>query len=547
MTYVDFMNKLPDLFNKEEMDILKQHIQRHQDGYYHMPYSMLKLFAGGVDATGQVEDKETFKLSDGKGEFNLYHMEWKSEREEKELTYLNPLGKECTMLVESDYVLDKSIGDVSLKSIWISEVLHGYKVGNDAHDGIYTKPKSNLVQRRDTNNPRRVKLTYGGKKGIMNDIFINPIPSRLVPYAVYYKIIYLHIERTLAKYQSAIKFIPKQLIETDADMSRKEKIWYMKADNMMFYDHTEITPMEVSQGVIIKGDPDIANYIQQLIELRISIKQEAWELANMNDEMVGQGDPRGNVTNNQANIAMARLGSVISTRVFNKMLLREHLANLEFSKIAFGDRKSGNFTNKQGDVVYYDIDPDLHNETDYGITMTDADADERMLKEYKEFAFNASQNGNLDIGFEAITDEDVPSIRKTIRKLIQLTKDLEEKKSAEANQIQMEQIDRLDKMADKSNTSKETIATITTQGRIEEAMINADTAVLGINAKKEEGAEVDESIDNEIKTAAARIRERSQSLAESRANEASTMNAHRMKMDKENLAIKKQAKNKPSK
>ena len=541
ITYPDFLAKLSNLLTDEQMNLLVKNISNHTEGYYYIPSSIFKLVFD-IDVHTENLNGDEVRLSGFNGDFIINHIEFKSESEYIIRHYNNELGQPKEMIVDNDYIIQPELGDIGLSSIWITEVYEGYKIG-DNQDAIYIKPTPLEIQRRDVIDLKKVKLSYGGKKGIMSDVLINPIASRLIPYLVYYKIIHLHIERTLAKYQSSIKFIPKELVEGDEEMTRKDKIWFMKADNTMLYDHTEISPNEVSQGVIIKGDPDISNYIKSLLELRLSFKQEAQELANMNDELVGKGDPRGNVTNNQNNIAMARLGSVFSNNVFNKVLSKDLLADLDWSKAVFKEPISLQFKNNNGDVEYFDINPDNHNSSFYGISISNSDMDERLLQQYKDWAFNVSQNGDLNISFEAISTDNVSGIKKLIRKLIndkmEFDKNMAEREAANKEEATALERERLDKEL----SSKEKIAIIQSNATIQAELIKADTEMMKLDAttinndKDEDGK--DDSIELAIKQATLRLNERSQSLAEQQHYNKISMDNHKKNMDKENLKIKK--------
>lgn len=539
MTYTDFMNKMYDILTDEQHKILANNIVKNEEGFYNIPSSIFRMIFD-IDVHNDFTDDYT--LSNKFGDFTIYHIEFKSETEYKVRHYLNQLGLEKEMVVDNDYVLNPELGDIKLSSIWLSEVYEGYKIG-EGDDCIYTKPKPIDVQRRDEIDLRKVKLSYGGKKGIMADILINPIPTRLIPYLVYYKIIHLHIERTLAKYQSSLKFIPKILLEGDDDMSRKEKIWYMKADNTMIYDHTEISPMEVSQGVMIKGDPDIANYIKTLVELRISFKQEAQELANMNDELVGKGDPRGNVTNNQNNIAMARIGSVLSTKIFNKTLAKDLLADLDWSKSVFNKTTTLSYRNEDGSTNYFEVNPDNHNAAYYGMTISDSDADERQLQQYKDWAFNVSQNGDLNISFEAISSENVSGIRKTIRKMIDAKMEMDAKMAEREMAAKEEANAQVKESQQAIINSNERIATMKNNTDIEKALIASDIEIMKIDAASMDNDKDKDGKDDDtellIKQATLRLAERAQTLAEQQFNSKVRMDSHKINIDNKNLEIKK--------
>jgi hypothetical protein len=348
---------------------------------------------------------------------------FKSEKEIKILNYINSIGEEIETEVELDYKLDKNNGDVSLSSEWINEVYLGYRFGDDT-TGIYIKPKVCEVQRYDEYK-KSPKLPFGGKKGMLKGVAINPIPKRLIPFLVLDNIILLHEERAIAKFKDNITIIPKSLLAADEIGTAQEKYFYMLADNTITYDDSNIDLNTITQGFKVVGSPYAEKYLTTLIDLRDRNKREAMEIANMNSERFGDINPNSGKGVLEQSIYRAKLGTLLMIYTYHKALEKDLNAELEFSKVAYANGKYGTYFNKDK-VVEVDVNIDSHPYNKYGVFATDSKAEEEKFDLYKSLvAGAASQSGDYEVSSAVIGADSVSEITKIIKDLADAKKEYE--------------------------------------------------------------------------------------------------------------------------
>lgn len=437
-----------------------------------------------ADFYNQFNATDSFSFIDSNRVIKVYTITWKTEKKIKILTYLDSNGEECEVEVTEDYKLDKSKGDIKIEIDWINTVMTGTRIG-DERIGIYIKPEEELIQRRDPNNSSKVKLPYGGKKGVLTGIDINPIPKRILPYLALYRIYTLEQERCIAKYQPSIMLVPKSMLAEDSTGTTKDKYFYMKADNTLIYDDTEVDFNTVAQGFRIVGNPGLENYIRSLNELRKSTIEEAFMASHMNDERFGNINPNATATGSMENIKRAKLGTYMSVFMFNKALEKDHIADLEYSKVAWIDDKVGTYLDKDTQqLVEVTVEGIDHLETEYGIFVVNANEEMAKLKGFKDLAFSMGQNGDFEMSAVAINSDNSVEIQRKISEFSDKKREFETQNQnaslEQAKQIHQEQMDNEEKNRQNYLAGIE----LQNKGKYEVEMIKSDTASLGTDVNE---------------------------------------------------------------
>ena len=176
----------------------------------------------------------------------------------------------------------------------------------------------------------------------------------------------------------------------------------------------KIDPLLATQGLRIIGNSGIGEYLNVLWTIRANNKQDARDTANMNSERFGNTSGQQTVTNASQNIYRAKLGSTLMITMFNYALEIDHKLDLEYSKFAYANGKSGIFFDKkEGSFVNVEIDPLEHLSNRYFPIVVNS-KEEDKLREYKELAFSAAQNGDFEIASEAIDGNSIPQLKKII-------------------------------------------------------------------------------------------------------------------------------------
>jgi len=346
-----------------------------------------------------------------------YIILFKTEIKKKSIVRLNPLGQLTESIEDESYEFNPELGDINEEDIWIEEIWKQVLLG-DYTSGIYLVPEPVEVQIYKEDGT--VYLPVVGKRGLLKHNFINPIPKRILPILALYRIINLQIERAIAKYKLPTELIPKGLLASQ-DGSVKANMFYLKADNTIIYDETKYSGRDVAKDYIVVGNTSASNFIRDLIDLRESLKAEAWELSNMNDARYGSAPASSTVRNNEQNLYRAKLGSILMTTVYNNVLAKQHKISCEFAKVAYIDGVSGSlFNRKDGTTRYFNIPGGELSNMQLGIFVANSVIEKQKLEEYKNLAFSAAQNGKDELAAEAIDGDSSSAIRQAIAKYAEL-------------------------------------------------------------------------------------------------------------------------------
>jgi len=362
---------------------------------------------------------------------------WKSQEEAKELIYLDEYGNRQRKIVPKSYKINIEIGDLELNTIWIPAVYKTKRYGVQ-NTGIYSTPVKLPIQLYDeaTNT---LELPVGGKQGLLLNVSINPIPKRIIPFMIVDKLLLLIIEREISKYLPYIKAIPQGMINPDETGTTKQKFALLKADNTIIYDETKIDPNLAMSGLRIINNSGLGDYLNVLWQMRSMNKQDAWDIANMNSERFGNTSGQQTVTNASQNIYRAKLGSTLMITMFNHALELDHRLDLEYSKYAYANGKSGMFFDKrEGNFVNIDIDPFEHVNNKYFPVVVNSKVDEDKLQQYRDLAFSAAQNGDLEVAAEAIDADSVPHLKKVIRDIVEAKKAFDQSIATRKEEINLQ-------------------------------------------------------------------------------------------------------------
>lgn len=367
---------------------------------------------------------------------DCFHYVWKTEVKVGYLTYTDIDGQIKSNVVDETYEIDTTLGDIEIKWDWIQQVWEGYRFGGIL-EGIYTKPSAIPCQREHFGNLSNVKLPYNGIVGLINENFRNPIPYRLIPYLALYRIYTLQQERAIHKFKSWL-ILPESLFSDSTQMTSEARIAAANKDSVYFYDDSDANA-NVLQNIREVANTALNNYIQNLEGLKNNIKNEVYELSNMNSSRLGQArDYTGKAVMEQ-NYANALAGSVWLLDVFNNFRERDYLANLDYTKWAWIGGKSGSYVNStNGEVVTFDLDGTSDFSTNIGIFMKNSYQTNAMLEQMKQYAFAAAQNGELSIALEAITNQNVISLKNNIEKAVNANREYQMQLQAQQEQMRQQ-------------------------------------------------------------------------------------------------------------
>ena len=95
---------------------------------------------------------------------------------------------------------------------------------------------------------------------------------------------------------------------------------------------------------------------------------------------------------------------------------RDYARDLDFSKLAWIDGLNTSYRDKEDKLKYISLNVDNHVYADYVIKAKNSYKETQKLEQLRQFAFNASQNGDIMMAVSAITGDNVSSIVKLIKK-----------------------------------------------------------------------------------------------------------------------------------
>ena len=157
---------------------------------------------------------------------------------------------------------------------------------------------------------------------------------------------------------------------------------------------------------------------------------------------------------------------------------------MDYSKLAWIDGLDTAYRDSaDGKLKYISLDVDKHIYADYVIKAKNSTKEQEKLNQLKQFAFNASQNGDNMMAIAAITGDNVAAISKLIKKF-QEEKDAHEQqlKQMEQQTEQMRQEFELKKIAAKGEEDRKTKEL---EGYIDQQieLIRADANMISYNAE----------------------------------------------------------------
>lgn len=410
----DIIGEYQEILSKKDIGYLKDIIaNRENTGIYEITPMLLR--SRDLADYDEIQNVAPIHSISPTGIIKAYHCVFKVPMRRGILTYRTQAGDIEQRIVNDDYVPDASIGDLDLTYTWVLQCWEAYRFG-ESDWGIYTKAQPIIVQREEVNNINHCKLPYNGLNRIMLLNDPKPIPYRLLPYLALYRLYTLMEERTISKFKSWL-LVPESILADTGEMSMAERLDTANRDGNLIYDDSEIAKQQVAlQNFREVANTAMINYLTTINQVKQSIKQEAYELANMNDQRAGDIQARAGKAVTEMGLNQALMGSVWMLKIFDSFRSRDMMANLDAAKIAWIDDKQGTYVdpNTGKAVQVYVNGLDFVN-SNLGIFVGNSAELNEQVRKLEEIAFGAAQNGNYDIAAEAVCNHDVPSLRKFIK------------------------------------------------------------------------------------------------------------------------------------
>ena len=483
LSYPQIIDMFDDVLTKEDRHFLETYYAHNtKTGPTQLMYS--KYFESYPDVCEKFtkEERELFKKQPVRIEsvnnnlFEVWHVVWRGEARKGILTYVNEVGLISTRVVDESYVLNTEQGDMSIEWAYEPQVYEGYRIGSRS-TAIYPIKARAIAYERDG------KLPYNGIMEILPFMGKFSIIHLITPYQIMRNIFSYHREMVIAKNKMLILVIPKSLVTDNAE----ETVYRMAAEGTLLVDDSEDTTAQKVANIRLLN-AQMGDYIAQITQLMEATKQEAWDTVDMNAQRYGDIAQSAGAATTQEAVARSSMGSVIIVQVFDEMRKRDYQRDMDFAKLAFIDGLETSYFDEEGKRRYISLDVNSFVYSDYGIHVENSGKSQDKIRELKQWAFSAAQNGDLDMALAAITGDNIAQIKATIEKFNEIKRQHEEQMKQVDAQLKEEEIqNKLREIAAKGQQDKE-LEDLKFQHEMALKYIDVDMSMLGTQGNEAEQA-----------------------------------------------------------
>lgn len=498
LTYQQIIDEFDEYLDDKQKEFLETYYAKHSaNAPMELAFNVYESYFPDVCKKYSKEDRELFKkepnmMRDNNPDlYDVWHVVWRGEVRRCIVTYVNEVGLIDTRIEEDDYELSPSTGDISLDYIYEPQVYECTRIGT-RNDAIYPYGARAIAFNR------KGKLPYNGINELLPGFGKFSIVDIVTPYQVFYNIVAYHREMTLAKNKLNILMMAKSLL----GVKPEETIYKMLADGVLYIDDTNDQGMLRAQQVRIL-QTNIGDYLNQLGNLLIEIKQAASEQVDMTPQRYGEITNSAGKGVTEEAVMRGSMGTVIIEFMMDCMRERDYNRDMDYTKLAWVDGLDTSYRDVDGNLKYISLDVDKHIYADYIIKAKNSVKEQDKLRQLQQYAFSAAQNGDNMMAIAAIEGDNVATITKLIKKY-QEQKDAHEKEVQQLEQQieQMKQQFELQKIQAKGEEDRKTKEL---EGYLDQQieLIRADANMISYNA--EVGDENKEAGLNRLDAARARV------------------------------------------
>ena len=400
--------------------------------------------------------------------YEVWHVVWKGFARQGILTFVNQLGFQEQRVVEEDYELNKEAGDISIEWEYKPQVYEGYRIGT-RYSGIYP------VKARPILYERKGKLPYNGIMEVLPYFGKFSIIETITPFQVFRNIVSYHQEMVIAKNKMLIMLLPKSLVSNNTE----DAIYRMAADGVLPIDDEEDAAGVKMQNIRLLN-VNMGQYITELSNLKEAIKLEARELVDMNAQRYGQIAQSAGASTTENAISQSSTGSIVIFQMYDEFRRKDYNRDIDFAKLAFIDGLDTSYNDSNtGKRHYLSLDVNSFVNSDYSVTVRNNGKEFDKIRQLKQWAFSAAQNGDLEAALSAIVGDNVAAISDNIKKFAELKrkheeimKQVDQQIQAEANRMKLQEI------AAKGEQDRQTLA-LKAQYDLQLEYAKGDIALLG--------------------------------------------------------------------
>lgn len=327
---------------------------------------------------------------DVQGNVRVIRARWLSRRKVGTLTYFDENGTEQQKLVSEYYKPNKELGEW-VKWFWINEACEGTRLGGD----IYVRCRIRPIQMRHFDNPSMCFLGYVGTD------YGESMMGRMEPYQYLYNVYMRRLELVLARYKGPI---------VELDLSKKPdewdtETWMYYADTLgyMIVDSFKEGKKGQAQGKLAGTfnttgkvlDPNIGNYIQQLVTMLQYIESQVGKIAGVTPQREGAVDNRETVGGVERSVTQS---SHITEKWFfihDQTKRRVLQALLDTAKQLYSSSKEVNLNFILDDMskIFLQFNGEDFASSEYDIFSSNSSDDQEIRELVKQLSHAAVQGG----------------------------------------------------------------------------------------------------------------------------------------------------------
>lgn len=377
--------------------------------------------------------------------FPVWHAVWRGEVKEGILTYNN--GQFITQrVVDEGYQFNPENGDIDLEWVWKPQVFESVRIGTRSY-GIYPYKARPIAYNRNG------KLPYNGLIELLPGFGKFSIIDIILPYQIFRNIVLYHREMVIAKNKMNILIMAKSLLGKKPE----DTIYKMAADGVLYIDDEDDAGMIKANAVrVLQASNN--DYILQLGQIAEEAKQAAMEVVDMTPQRFGEIAATAGKGVTEEAVLRGSMGSVVIEYMFDIMREHDYQRDMDYTKLAWIDGLRAPYRGDDGKIHYLSLDVNSHIYANYLIACKNSIKEREKLQQFKQLAFSAAQNGDLQSAAAAIEGENVAQIKKLIDKYTEAQRQHEQQlKEMEQQAQQMLQEYELQKIAAEGEQKRETV------------------------------------------------------------------------------------------
>lgn len=333
-------------------------------------------------------------------DFEVFHVEWVSQRKIGILEYTDPLTGNLEMdIVSEEYTADKEKGE-TIEWLWIPEVWEGTRIGYNCFVNIGPKKlQFRDLSDIDTADFYNVKLGYHGL--VYENANAQPVSlmDRMKPYQYLFFAAMKKLEKLL-KSDKGNK-IPVDVTMIDKEMGMEKFLYYFENTDYYFYNPLQNADKPGSaQRPGIQGAMALTNAqaINQYIPFLQYLEQQINEQAGITKQREGQTANSEAVTNAQQNIVQSSYITKIYFMLHDELWKEVLQSLLQVAQQAYHDNPLLiQYTTDDLTRAILEIEPGELDNCKLGIFVTDSGAEYQAFNDLKQMSLSILQNPDAKV------------------------------------------------------------------------------------------------------------------------------------------------------